>query len=207
MAKPKYFIFFFLFAINLLLSHPTLFEIKGGAFRPNSPTFREIYHDYQGECALELTQFVGKHMFAWGNIGYLITKGDSLGEGGDSHTGLQYIPFSTGIGGCIPLMKNIIDLHLGAGVIVAYLQVQNDSSFVIQHQSQINAGGIFKTKFLFHLPENFYVDLFADYSILKFPFSQPKNTNLVPQTADFSGILFGIGLGYEFGKNSPKSLY
>ena len=77
---------------------------------------------------------------------------------------------------------------------------KNHSTAVIQKLYRWGFGGIAKVGAYYHLPHNFVIDFFIDYSFLKVGKNHrtltPPGIRLIK--ADVSGAIFGVGLGYKF---------
>jgi|GEM_PF-2025822 len=183
-----------LFVSSARADHHIQWEVKGGAFHPNSPTFRKIYHDFQGIYSFEMSANIYPHLYGWMSTGYLLSKGYSLEQ--KYPTSVQYVPVGTGLSCKIPVI-DYVDFYLGAGILAGYVQVQNHSPF-IEDASKWAVGGIFKLKFLIQLPSSIFLDIFSDYSIMQFRFNNTQGGTIVPQTGDVSGFSFGLGIGYQY---------
>lgn len=173
---------------------PIQLEVKIAAFHPNSPTFRKIYHDFQAMYSFELAAAFASDLYGWFSSSYMLTKGDSLGE--SYPTSLQYVPLGAGL--YYKIRGKKIDGYLGAGMLAGYVNVKNHSPY-INSPSEWSAGGIFKVKCLVKLPASFFLDVFADYSIMQFHFNSARSATISSQTGDLSGFSFGLGVGYQFG--------
>lgn len=190
-------LFFTSFSLN---TTEVLTEIKGAYFRPTDQTFRDIYGSAQALYTLELSPQLWKDLYAFTSGSFLYQTGHSTGDGSEST--FYCIPIGTGLKYFYPIKW--IDIYAGAGALAVYTHTKNDSPYVIREISKWGYGGIFKLGALFN-KNSFFLDLFADYSIIHIPFSDTRNGTIVPKNGDLSGFSIGAGIGYRFGYKSIES--
>jgi len=167
-------------------------EARAAYFYPTDDRFRDVYSD-AGLYSIETSVQAWKQLYPWASVGFLYTSGSSVGEG--SKTRLYMIPIGVGL-------KYLFDFdrlqpYLGLGVVGAYANIHNDSSFVARRQSDWGVGGIAKTGCLAYVTQNLFLDIFLDYTYLKINFGNSKK-NVLTRRADLSGLSVGGGIGYRF---------
>lgn len=169
-------------------------EIKGAYFRPSSETFRDIYST-RGIYGFEVTGRIWHQWYLFGSGDYFHTTGKSLNF--HNRSTLTLVPCAVGVKYLFPVRP--VDFYLGAGIVGAYVHIDDHSPYVVQSNSKWTVGGIFKGGVVFNMTQHWFLDLFANYMLLNVDFSQHKHHRVYRHQADLSGTSIGLGLGYRFG--------
>ena len=187
-------IFLFLLSIAASLSAIDLdVQARGGYFYPMSGNPKRIFHGggiYGGEVAT----CVMNNLQAWASVNYFTRRGKSQHfQDEHYHTRLTFLPFAVGFKGIIPL-ECWLDAYIGLGFQYARFHCHDESPHALEHVKKWGWGGLLKLGAIVHLNDDLFLDLFSDYSALKFEFS--KNNNLVDRRrCVLDGWIFGIGVG------------
>ena len=167
-------------------------EVRAAYFHPKDHRFRDIY-SAAGLYSFETSVQAWKGLYPWASLGFLHTSGSSLGE--NNRTQLYMIPIGIGLKYFFKFDR--IQPYLGAGMVIAYTHIHNNSSFVTRNQSNWGVGGIAKTGFLAYATKSLFFDFFFDYTFFKKSFNH-SNKHVITRKADLSGFSIGGGIGYRF---------
>ncbi len=173
-----------------LISFETRIEAKASYFYPTDATTREI----MGAGALagiESSFQAYKGLYPWLSVSVFPKGGHSIGERFD--TSIRWVPI--GLGLKYLFKRGWLSPYAGAGMLPSYLYTKDEAPGVKVVRNKWGFGGIFKAGFYIDI-DSFFIDLFADYSILKIGFSDTNKT--YGRTADLSGFSGGGGLGIRF---------
>lgn len=172
-------------------------EARVAYFYPTNHRFREIYGHGGALYSAELNFSTCYNFYGWLGAGYFTKSGESIGE--KNHTRIQFVPLSLGLKYlfCFPCYPSFRP-YLGAGLLVTYLHMHDDSPFVIEKISKWGVGGIAKLGLIYNFWNCFFIDLFTDYSYTKIDFRKTRHHKVSRHDANISGFSFGGGLGYWF---------
>ena len=168
-------------------------EEKAAYFHPVNGKIRDIYASGMGLYGFELSFPTWRYIYGWASGSYMSHVGHSIGE--HSRTRVQLVPL--GIGIKFVYTVSCFDLYAGIGGLGTYFHTKDQSHFVISSTSKWAAGGIAKVGIFIHPAKSFFIDLFGDYSYMKFDFHN-GNKKVVRHNVDFSGWSVGGGLGWLF---------
>lgn len=187
----------------LLLSFPligrnVILEFKGAYFLPTNHAFKKIYHKggalYGPEVTVQWCDDTNWYVFA--SLDYFQKKGHSVGL--DDVTRVRLIPLAIGLKYFVPI--DCLDFYAGLGFQPVNVRTHNCSPFVIAKQSKWGFGGIVKGGTYIHLPGDFLIDIFIDYSFVRVGNKNRCQNQAGVQSikANVSGAIFGVGIGYNF---------
>ena len=192
MSKNILFVSLFIMVFSRLHAVEILPEARVAYFYPTDPEFRDIYSG-AGLYSVETNVQAWKGLYPWISAGFLYTTGRSSAG---NKTTLYAVPIGLGLKYFFKFDR--IWPYLGAGAVVSYMHIDNDSSFVTRNQSEWGVGVIAKSGFLAYVTENLFFDFFLDYTYLRRSFSTSKSKPVLTRTANFSGLSIGGGIGYKF---------
>lgn len=177
-----------------LFCRDVILEFKGAYFLPTNPVFKDLYKGsalYGPELTVQLCE--NKNWYAFASIDYFKQKGRFLSRA-DS-TNLKLLSLAVGIKYFVPIY-HCINFYLGLGFRLVYVRTKNRRAFVVSKNSEWGYGGIVKLGTDIHLPKNFLLNLFIDYS---FVWANNFYGHTVScSKSNMSGAIFGVGLGYNF---------
>ena len=170
------------------------FEGKVAYFHPADDKIQDIYSNHTGIYGLEVC-WRGKEQYfgLWGSASYLYLNGHSIGSG--SRTNAHIVPLGLGIA----YLQNVydrIDIFLGVGVLYSRLVMHDYSPYVFPTTTKWDWGGIWKAGLRIYPIKHLFVDVFTDYSYMKFNFSGCFE-KVVFSSPNFSGISAGVAIGYD----------
>lgn len=173
-----------------VVAHDVLLEVKGAAFLPTSEIFRDMYH-YCGNFGGEATVGSGfDHVYGFGSIDFLVKHGNTVEL--NNPTKMTIVNFALGLKYFVPFEHG--DFYLGVGVQPTHLTTfDRISAELLVLQSQWSCGGIAKMGVIFDLPHSLFVDLYFDYSFVKF-----DNFGVDAGQTPVNAGLLGVGIGYRF---------
>ncbi len=185
-----------------LVGRNIILEFKGAYLLPTSSAFKEIYESGSGLFGPEVTVQLlddNQHWYGFASFDYFHKKGYSTGL--SEVTKVSLIPLALGVKYLKPIRNDKIDLYGGFGFQAVDVRTKNYSQFVTSKLSQWGFGVITKVGAFYHLPHNFLLDLFFDYSFAKAGnngYGCENINDIASVKANVSGAIFGIGLGYNF---------
>lgn len=183
--------------MQFLHARDVLLEFKGAYFLPHA-CFKNIYKGgalYGPELTGQLCED-NEHWYGFASIDGFSKHGRSIGMCLPTRATLIQLAF--GLKYFVPFCYG--NFYLGLGVEPVYLKTKNCLPDGIVSTSKWSCGGIAKIGTYLDLPycDDWFIDLFIDYSFAKVgcPF---KCADIeVPLKANVSGAIFGGGLGYRF---------
>lgn len=182
-----------LFACAPLVSSDVLVEFKAAYFMPTDSDVKKIYGKGGALFGPEVTFRVYENWYGFASIDFLTKKGHSLGL--CDRTTMSLMPLGIGVKYLIPFCYG--DFYMGLGFQPLRLKTVNCSPDVDQTTTNWGFGGIAKIGSYFTLPDNYFIDLFIDYSFVKVG-CKKCSPLVVPLKANLNGAIFGAGLGYRF---------
>lgn len=182
-----------------LCARDVILEFKAAYFLPTSSVFKQIYRHggvlYGPELTVQLCD--NKNWYGFASVDYFQKKGHSLGL--SDATKVSLLPLGIGLKYFAPIVCDCADFYLGLGFQPVHVHTKNCSGSVVTKQSRWGFGGIAKAGAYWHLPHNFVLDFFIDYSFVKVGCKKScQSSTTISRKADVSGAIFGIGLGYCF---------
>jgi predicted HicB family RNase H-like nuclease len=174
-------------------THFVFLEEKVSYFSPLSKKIRNIYAKGMGQYGFELTFPAWRFIYGWTSGSYLSKVGHTSYS--DSRTKVQLVPL--GIGLKFVYTVKCVDLYAGLGGLGTYFHTRDQSPHVIQSMSKWAAGGIGKLGLFIRPTQGFFIDIFGDYSYMKFDF-HGGSKKVVLHNVDFSGWSVGGGIGWTF---------
>jgi hypothetical protein len=173
----------------------TFLEAKGAYYWPQSDLFRSVYGS-TGMAGIEGTCEIWDCVYGWASSGFVYKTGTSVGQAGGSDTRFYMIPLGAGIKLVSP--GTLANFYVGGGILPAYINVDDDSSFVVRSSSKWAVGGIVKAGVFLNATKHLFFDVFSDYGFLKTKFSTPRNPVIVRNEMNLNHWLLGLGIGYRF---------
>ena len=168
-------------------------ELKAACFVPTCAKIRKIYSNTMGLYGLELSYQTWDWLYPWVSGSVLSQAGSSMGSG--SHTRATVAPLGIGLKGIYHFKH--AGVYIGAGPLYSYLRIKDHSAFVLPTTSRWEWGGIGKVGVILFSNKAILLDIFADYSYMKFNF--PQNSGIVIRNdVDFSGWSAGASLGLAY---------
>jgi outer membrane protein len=189
MKTPKFALVLTLLFLNLS-ANEYLLEGKISYFRPTDRITREI----MGSGALygiEGTFQAYDWLYPWISVSIFPKKGHSIGD--HNKTDIYFIPIGIGLK-AIATWRSKFRPYVGIGMLPTYLHT-HDHSTVVSSRHKWGFGGIFKGGCLIDI-NRFFIDLFADYTLLSIDFSNTDRT--IGRKANLDGFSIGGGIGYRF---------
>ena len=191
-----------LFSFSLLDATEVLTEAKIAYFHPTDSRFQEIYSGgalYSIEASVQTCY---QQLYPWASIGYfhksqfsVVKCPDTTCEG--ESTRITVVPIGLGLKYLFPIECMYPCPYLGAGILLSFVRIHNDYSFVSQNLFDWGIGGIIKGGFLLNITDCVFFDLFLDYSYMKVGF-RDRHQNISNSRADLSGLTIGGGVAYRF---------
>jgi hypothetical protein len=177
-----------------------ILEFKAAYFLPTDSDFRRLYKGsalYGPELTVQIANC--RNWYAFASLDYFQKKGRSCGF--CSSTKVSLLPLGLGLKYFVPTCYEKADFYVGLGFQPEWARTKDCSSFVIPRISRWGFGGIAKAGMYCHLPCNFLIDLFVDYSFVwasKGGSCKSCTGPVIPLKANLGGAIFGVGLGYRF---------
>lgn len=170
-------------------------EVRGGYYYPMSGNFKKIYHS--GEIyGVELATSLCDEVQLWASANHLEKRGKSCGSfDEDFHTRVTLLPFAAGVKFLVPI-ESWLDFYFGAGAQYARFHTHDNSSiFGVHNSKKWGWGGIVKLGVIVDVTDCIYLNLFSDYSFIKFNFHSDRNGILTRHNSVLDGWIFGVGVG------------
>ena len=189
-----------LLSVISMQARDIILEFKAAYFLPTNHDFRRIYSGsalYGPELTVQICD--ESNWYAFASLDYFQKKGRSCGL--CSKTKVSLLPLGLGVKYFVPTCYEKADFYLGLGFQPEWVRTKDCSPFVIPKLSRWGFGGIAKAGMYCHLPCNFLIDIFVDYSFVWAPkHGSCKSCTgpVVPLKANLGGAIFGLGLGYKF---------
>lgn len=183
-------------AFQLLSGRRMFLEFKGAYFLPTSSDFKDCYKGsalFGPEFTIQLKK--NKPWYAFASIDYFKQQARCLSLCDATH--LRMVPLAVGVK-YFAYSSRHADLYLGLGFQPTYLQQKSKRTCVTSQQSAWAFGGIAKAGSYIHLPYNFLIDLFIDYSFAWTSKNRFYGYTVDPKRFNVSGAIFGASLGYRF---------
>jgi hypothetical protein len=174
-------------------------EADAAAFFPTNHTVRQIFGSVWQNYGLAFDHIhpftkILKPLSFFGQVNYLFSHGHS--EGGNQKTHIQLIPLTFGLK-WIQEVHEKIDFYVGAAPRYYFMKIDNNSSYVPQHKNSNGCGAYVTVGSFFHPVCNLMINLFLDYSFMKF--KAPSSTSLYTGfSTNVSGLSLGGGIGWIF---------
>ncbi|MCP5503736.1 MAG: hypothetical protein H7A41_01145 [Chlamydiales bacterium] len=167
-------------------------EIKAAYFHPTDNRFREIYSG-AGIYSIETSVEAWEGLYPWMSLGFFRQTGRSLEDRFSTH--ITLVPIGIGLKYLLELDK--IVPYVGLGMQVTYTRMHDHSPYVDRKFAKWGIGGLAKIGSYLYFTDNFFFDVFCDYSYLKVNYHHPKK-KVINLRADLSSLQFGGGFGYRF---------
>lgn len=179
-----------------LSAQDVIVEFKGAYFQPVNHIFRKIYHG-GALFGPEITFKVIHGLYGFASLDYFTKSGHSLGLNYATH--VNFMPLGVGLKYLI-CARDHITPYIGLGILPTYVRTRNCSPYMAPKTYKVGVGGIAKVGTFFELPYHCMLDFFLDYSFVKVKCSPTyAPTGYVqPITANLSGLVVGVGVGYRF---------
>jgi len=181
---------------NYCCSDIVLVEAKAAYFHPTNRKICKIYSNGMGMYGAEATYLGWSCLYPWVSVDYMSRKGHSLGE--HDPTRVTVVPLGFGL----KFLQDIgcTRFYLGAGALYSHIRMRDHSPFVFRAPSRWQWGGIWKIGLLVHPMDWFSIDLFTNYSYMKFDFHKRHEGEIrvIRHDVDFSGWSFGGSIGMTF---------
>jgi hypothetical protein len=171
--------------------HMFLIEAEASYFHPTKKLIRKIYSNGMGLYGLEASMKATDWLYPWISGSYLHEKGHSIGA--HSSTKVTLVPLGIGLKAMYNFGRT--SLYAAAGPLYSHIHMKDEAPFVIESRSKWDWGGIGKVGVYFFSRHSFFVDLFADYSYMKFHFHNGSGKT-VSHDVNFSGWAAGGAIGF-----------
>lgn len=182
-----------LFCVALQASPPQV-ELKLGYFYFGDSTLRKIYHQDALDTQISASGSVWKWLRLYGAVNYISREGKSIG--GHNRTEIMFLPVSLGLQAMINVSQDV-KYYATVGPRLFYIHQENHFRGVDHSVNGTTLGGFANTGFQVLFGDNFFIDLFGEYSWARTRFSTHKH-NVYTHTRQVGGITVGGGLGYQF---------
>lgn len=175
-------------------SPPPTIEVKCGYFFFSDSKMRKIYDRGGWDVQISGSYPIWKWLQVYGSAEYLEKYGKSLHD--HQNTTIQEYPLSIGLKPVITICPGI-QYYFTLGPRVFILHQHNSSSYVNKNISRCGLGGFVNTGFNFIFCDEFFLDIFGEYSYKKIHFHSSRE-NVETRNIQVGGYTFGLGLGYSF---------
>lgn len=187
----------FLFSCASIFCKDVFIEFKGACFLPTNSCVRNIYGKagplYGPELTFQLCE--NKNWYGFASLDFLTKNGRSIGL--CDRTKMHLMPLGLGLKYFVPFCFG--DFYMGLGFQPVLLKTINCSNFVLNKTSNWAFGGVAKMGSCFDLCDNYFLDIFADYSFAKLSCKKRcYNLDVINVKANISGAVIGAGIGYRF---------
>lgn len=174
-------------------------EFKAGYFFFSDSKMRKVYNkdglDLQLSASYLLCNLDCRWALnAYGAVEYFQRSGHSIN--GDEHTSLWAIPVNIGIKPVYTISMNM-QYYFAVGPRYFYVHQHNDSPFIYTNRSKNGLGFFVNTGINYTIDDNFFIDLFGEYSYMKTHFHSGDPT-VFTRHIQIGGFTVGAGLGYQF---------
>ena len=171
--------------------HTFLLEGKASYFSPTDAKVRKIYTQGTGLYGIESSVQAWRWLYPWISGSILSVNGHS--EHFHHRTNAILVPLGAGL----KFLHNFThaNIYLGLGALYSYLHMHDHSHYVISSSSQWTWGGIAKLGICVFPTNALFIDFFADYSYMKFPFHDGHG-KVYRSDVNFSGWSSGAGIGF-----------
>jgi hypothetical protein len=196
LTRKSFFIFILILAKELMadsLCQPSV-EVKAGYFFYTDNKMRSVFNDGGWDIQLSSSIPVWEGLQLYTSVEYIQTDGQSLGS--HQKTRIWQVPVTIGLKSLFQL-TDTVNYYFTIGPRYFYLNMRNHSSFVPSNIHNDNIGGFFGTGFTYSPCDNFFIDLFGEYSYEKIRL-HPGIPNVYSRRLQVGGLVFGGGLGYTF---------
>lgn len=173
--------------------YKALLEAKIAAFFPIHSKVRRIYDTAIPMCGVEANIKTYKGLYRYMNASYLWASGHAIGSKDRTH--VQLVPLGVGLKFIYDLKP--LSMYVSAGPLLSYIHMKDSSPYVIRKSYKWSWGGNGKVGLLFFPLKHFLIDVFVDYSYMKFDFHNGHH-KVVRTDVDFSGWSIGAAVGYAF---------
>lgn len=173
--------------------YSALVEAKIAYFRPTDSKIRRIYDRGIPMGGLEGSVQAWRWLYPWASVSYLQQIGHT--QTLHNRTQVQLVPIGFGLKFLWDFKP--LSVYAGAGPLISYVRMKDYSPYVSPTSSKWAWGGVGKVGLIFFPVKHFSVDIFADYSYMKFDFGN-SGGNVIRTDANFSGWSFGGALGVAF---------
>jgi hypothetical protein len=174
-------------------------EADASAFFPTNHTVRNVYGNVWQNYGItfdHIQPFSGtfQPISFFGQVNYLFSHGCS--EGGNQPTHIQLVPITFGLK-WIQNIHNNVELYMGIAPRYYFMAIDNNSSYVPNHQNNNGCGAYITAGSFFYPIKNCMINLFLDYSYMKF--KAPCSTSYYESfSTNVSGFSLGGGIGWHF---------
>lgn len=172
---------------SLLAENGYTLEIRPTAFFPSSNRFKEIYGHCLTSYQVEATaNTMYPDIDLWGNFDWFSERGRSDGLNDPTRVSIA----TTSLGLKFPYqLSEKMKPYLGIGISFSRIWLKNKTQCSHERVSKFSVGGILKSGIYYFFKDNFFIDVFVDYTY------QPVHF----QThVDVGGVKAGLGLGVQF---------
>jgi hypothetical protein len=180
----------------------SLLELKVGYFYFLDDRLNRVYDGGGFDTQLSYTHPFSNYLNVYASVEYLVATGKSLGA--RERTVIQEVPLSLGIQPFY-YINPCLKAYFTAGPRYFFVFQRNYSAFVDHHVYQDGIGFFLNLGFMYQFYENFYVDLFGEYSYGKLRFHAKHDDPIrdinkfeTGHCVDVGGITGGIGFGVSF---------
>lgn len=197
-----------LFTADSLEAIDTFAEVKAAYFMPTQHRFQEIYSG-GGMFGIETTTQAWKELYAWASASYFNKTGSSIGR--RDSTQITLVPLGAGAKYLYHFdckhkyLSCPIDFYAGVGILATYVDIEDNSHHVVRSNTTWVPGGILKAGAFVNLQNNYFLDIFTDYSFMWVDYDNDHHGKVVRNSANVGGWSIGVGIGYHFGKPTKKT--
>ncbi len=177
-----------------LQATPPQIELKLGYFYFGDSTFRKIYRQDALDTQISASGAVWKWVRLYGAVNYISRDGRSIG--GHNRTEIMFLPVSLGAQAMLDLSDDV-KWYATLGPRYFYTHQENHFRGVNRSVNNHTVGGFVNTGIQVLFGDNFFIDLFGEYSYARAHFSSNKQ-NVSGHTRQLGGLTLGGGLGYQF---------
>lgn len=169
-------------------------EVKTGYFFFSDSKMDRIYDRGGWDVQVSGLYPIWDCLQIYGSVEYVEKHGKSLHD--KQRTSIRLVPLSLGLQAIFPLYCNV-EYYLTLGPRYFFVNQHNHSSFVNKHLNRNGLGGFVNAGLQICLMEDFFLDIFGEYSYKRMHFHSHKK-HVEGRTIQIGGFTFGAGLGRDF---------
>lgn len=174
--------------------HRWLLEAKAAYFFFTDSRIRDIFSTGTGIYGLEVSYQAWNWLYGWASGSFLTKEGHSTAAHHRTHVTL--VPLALGLK--FVHSFNCFDFYAGLGALYSYFHTKDHSPYVIPSTSKWGWGGTAKVGLLFYPYKCLFIDIFSDYSYMKFDVHKHSERTIYSHDPNFSGVSIGGGIGWQF---------
>ncbi len=181
--------------------NPNVVSFRSSYFLPAAKVLRDVYDsggiNYQltGTIPVYKGPLEWPRSFAvWWGVDYFEKNGKSSLEKTISH--IRIVPLT--LGTKYLYAHGILRPYIGMGMKYWFVNIRNNSPYMIRHFNQNGMGGIVEGGFLIFLSKYLTLDFFSSYSFKEFGKPRSSLSYIETSSLEVGGWNFGGGIGFKW---------